>query len=433
MLKKIDIQDLFKKPERNLQGSLAIPSSANGYSLCIEYAKKWFFSKISEDFFNNVYVEGRYALDEFKRYTDIQSQISRKNPALAIIPDIDANYNRDFVDFTPNMLGIDNYIKRSRFEMPFFEDYSRNLRLFMASKAIQVNFTFKVRVDTKAQQLDLSEYMAIAYKSGATFGEEIDQDFHLPYDLMMNLASDAGFKVVDREVIDIMEFVSYLNTNSKFPITYKFRGINGRHEFFIRVKGQYVHTRIAELSRDSGERKNHLESKFTIDMPTIVTYPVPQFYMYYSEILHDNVVNHLGPIDDSIVSVYVLNMTNIPDVNNKGWMLYMTTDVLEEDRSKPLHIENIMILFRSSNEEETDIQKIVRWNNDHHINSDIFMEIKLFNNGYAEPSNINWVTGEFNSLNKLEWEKSIMAIYINREYMNEQLIQMKEYYKSRVD
>lgn len=433
MLKKIDITELFKQPERNLQGSLAIPSASNGYSMCIEYAKKWFFKKISKDFFNNIYVDGRYALEEFKNYKDIQTQVSRKNPALAIIPNIDGAYNRDFVDFTPNMLGIDNYIKRSRLEMPFFEDYPRNLRLFMSMKAIQVNFTFRIRVETRSQQLDLADFMSIAYKSGATFGEEIDQDFHIPYQLMINLASDAGFRIVNGEIIDIMEFISYLNTNSKLPITYKFRGINGKHEFFIRVKNQYVHTRIGELDRDTGERKNQLESNFTIEMPTTVTYPVPQYYMYYSEILHDNIASSLGPIDENIINVYALNMTNIPDVNDHGWMLYMTTDVLEEDRSKPLHINDIMILFKSSTDEETDIQKIVKWNNQHMINSDIFMDIKLFNNGYEEPCTVDWVTGEFYSKNILEWEKSIMAIYVNRGYLNEQLIELERYYKSRVE
>lgn len=433
MLKKIDISEIYKKPERELRGSLAIPSAVNGYSLCIEYAKKWFFSKISENFFNGIYIDGRYALDEFKKYTDIQTQISRKTPNLAIVPNIESAYNRDFVDFTPNMLGIDNYIKRSRLEMPFFEDYARNLKIYMAYKAIQVNFTFRIKVETKAQQLDIAEFMNIAYKCGATFGEEIDQDVHIPRQLMMNLARDAGFRVVNDTIVDILQFIGYLNTNSKLPITYKFRGVNGRHEFFIRSKSQYVHTRIGELDKDNGERRNQLEGSFTIEMPTTVTYPVPQYYMYYSEISHDNIASGLAPADENIIGIYALNMTNIPDVNNNGWMLYMTTDVLEEDRSVPLYINNIFELFDSVNEEETDIQKIIKYNNEQHINSEIFMDIKLFNNGYEEPCTINWVTGEFRSKNILEWDKSIMAIYINKQYVNEQMIELEAYYKNRVD
>lgn len=433
MLKKIDIQDLFEKKSKDLRGSLAMPSAVHGYSLCIEYAKKWFFKMIPESYFNGVYVDSKYTLDEFKKYTDIKSQIKRSNPLLSIVPNLDSAYNREFVDFTPNMMGINAFIRRSRFEKPFFEDYGRNVRLFMGMKAIQVNFTFKVRLDTKAAQLDLKDFMSMAYKSGATMGEYIDQDYHIPYPLMINLAKDAGFTVTNNRIVDIMEFMHYLNSNSKIPITYKFRGVNGNHEFFVRATNQYVHVRTGELDRDDGERKNQLETNYIIEMPVTFTYPVPHFYMYYSEICHEDTPNILGPADEQTIGVYSLNITNLPYINDKGWLRYMTTDVLESDTSKPLYIDNIMELFGAVGETETDIQQIVKWNNKQSINSDIFMEIQLYNNGKFVKSKVNWVTGVFETYDNLEWEKSVMAIYINREYLNNQLIQLNQYYKDRVD
>lgn len=433
MLRKIDINELYPKIDKEMFGSLAIPSSMHAYSICVEYAKKWFFSKIPEKYFKTVYVENRYILEEYKKYKDIVSQLGRSNPSLSITPSMDSMFNRDFVDFTPNMMGIDGFIKRSRFEMPFFEDPNRNLRLFMTMKAMQMNFSFRVRVESKAQQMDLRDFMSIAYKSGATMGENIDVDYHIPYPMLMNLAKDAGFTVIDNKVQDIMEFVHYLNSNSRYPITYKLRGVNGRHEFFLRATGQYIHTRTNDVDRDDGERKEHLESSFNIDMTTVVTFPVPQFYMYYSEIKHDIILNHLGPADEQGIGIYALNLTNMPTIDNNGWMLYMTTDVLEEDKTKPLHIDNIMDLFYSMNEEETDIQKIVKWNNDHAINSDIFINIKLFNNGVEYRSKVNWITGEFDTFEILEWDKSVMGIYINRSYLNEQLIELENYYKDRVN
>lgn len=433
MLKKIDINELFPSIDREMFGSLAVPSAMHGYSICIEYAKKWFFSKIPESYFKTIYIESRYTLDEFKKYPNITSQVGRSNPALSITPNIDSTYNRDFVDFTPNMMGIDGFIRKSRFEMPFFEDPGRHLRLFMTMKAIQVSFAFKVRIDSKAQQLDLRDLMSIAYKSGATMGEYIDVDYHIPYAMILNLAKDAGFTIVDNKIQDIMEFVHYLNSNSRFPITYKLRGVNGRHEFFIRATNQYIHTRTGDIDRDDGERKEHLETNFNIDMATTVTFPVPHFFMYYSEIKHDVVPNNLGPADEQSIGIYALNLTNMPTVDDNGWMLYMTTDVLEENKTTPLHIDNIMKLFDSINGEKTDIQKIVEWNNDHAINSNIFINIKLFNNGKEYKSKINWKTGEFNTFEKLEWDKSVMGIYVNRSYLNEQLIELEKYYKDRVN
>lgn len=433
MLKKINISDLFDKPERELCGSLAIPSVTHGYSLCIEYAKDWFFKKISRDFFNGVYVDGKYVLDEYKKFTDIESQIQKRNPVLAITPNMDIAYNRDFIDFTPNMLGIDNYIKRSRMEAPFFEDYYRNTRLLLSMKAIQVGFNFKIRLNTRAAQLDLRDFMLIAYKAGATSGEYINQDYQLPYDLIINIAKDAGFTVIKNRVVDIMKFMHYLNSNSKLPITYKFRGSTGRCEFFIRVKDQYVHTRINEVDKDDGQRKNHIETDFTIEMNTVVTFPVPQYYMYYSEIRHSNIATTLQPMDAQTIGLYALNMTKIPDLNNKGWQLYMTTDILEDDLSKPLFIDNLMDLFYSINNEESDIQKIIRICLETNINPFIFIDMKLFNNGNEIPASIDWDKGILKTKDKLEWQKSIMAIYIDKVFLNEQLINLEKQYKTRIE
>lgn len=433
MLKKIDISKIGKIVDsREMKGSLAIPSAVNGYSLCIEYAKNWIYGKISRDFFNGVYIDGRYVLEEFKRYTDIESQMSRKNPNLAILPVLDANYNRDFIDSTPNMTGIDNYIKRSRFEQPFFEDYSRCTKIQMSMKAIQVAFTFRIRVNTRAEQLDLRDYMNIAYKVGATMGDYIDQDYHIPYDLMLNLATDSGFKVKDRCIVDILEFMNYLNSNSKLPITYKFRGINGKHEFFVRQRQQYVHTRINDLDVDTGERKNHLDANFNIEMTTLVTYPVPQYYMYYSEISHNNIPNGIDPEEAQRIGIYAINLTDIPEINDVGWMLYMTTDVMETDRSKPLHIDDLLELFATSNSEESDIQRIIKWNNSMSINSDIFLDIKLFNNTKEIECHIDWTNGKLDTTVILEHEVSSMAIYINKAYLNDQLISQDAYNKTRV-
>lgn len=434
MLREIDISKIGKIiDERQLVGSLAIPSAIHGYSICIEYAKKWLFKRISPDFFNGVYIEGKYILDEFKRLRDIEKQIKMSNPVLSIVPNIDVTYNSEFVDFLPNMLGIDNYIRRSRFDAPFFEDFNRHLRIAMTMKAIQVAFTYKIRLNTEAEQLDLRDFMQIACKVGATMTEEIDQDFIVPYDMVLNLARDAGFEVKDRTITNIMEFMIYLNGHSRLPFTYKFRGMNGHNEFFIRLKGQSVHTRINELEKDNGERKNHLNTDYTLELNTVVTFPVPQFYMYYSEISHFGISDRTGPAYMNSFGVYELNLTKIPDMNESGWGLYMTTDILEDDLSKPLRVEGFFDLFKSANNVESDIEKILRWNKEMGINSDVFLQVKLFNNTKDIPCHIDWESGVLYTDDLVEHEASALAIYINREYVNEQLIQRENYNKTRVE
>lgn len=436
MLVKLDMTNFGKKKElKDLHGSLAIPSASHGYSLCIEFAKNWFLEKIHPSYFHdNIYIDGRYALEEFKRYKDIESQVKKKNPALAIIPNIDVNYNREFVDFTPNMVGIDSYITRSRLETPFFEDYDRSIKLFMSMKAIQIAFTYKIRVSTRAEQLDLRDFMSIAYKVGATQGIYINQDYHIPYYLMLTLARDAGFKVKNNTVVDIIPFMQYLNTHSQLPIMYKFRGINGHNEFFVRQRGQYVHIKTESLDKDDGSRKNQLDSDFTIEMNTMVTFPVPQFYCYYSQPNENELPAIIGPANDNIINVYTINITKMPDINDKGWLLYLTTDIVEDKTDLPLYIDSIYDLFRNSDHsKETDIQKIIRYNKEQSIKSDIFMDIKLFNDGNEIPCHVDWNTYELFSDYPIHNKISTMAIYVDKVYINEYIATAEEIGKARVD
>ena len=436
MLKKLDMSTLGKRLEpKDLRGSLAIPSATHGYSLCIEFAKNWLLEKISPEFFhNNIYIEGKYALDEFKMYRNIEDQVKKKNPALAIVPDIEVSYNRDFVDFTPNMIGIDSYIKRSRLEVPFFVDWDRYLKLFMSMKAIQVRFTYKIRVSTKAEQLDLKDFMDIAYKVGATQGRYIDQDYHIPYYLMLALARDAGFKVENDTVVDILPFMKYLNAHSQLPIMYKFRGVNGHNEFFVRQREQYVHIKIEGIDRDNGNRKNQLESNFTIDMNTIVTFPVPQFYCYYYQESKYSLPEIIEPAKDNIFNLYTININKIPDINERGWLLYLTTDIVEENTDVPLYVDNIYELFRNADSEiETDIQKILRYNKEQRIRSDIFMDIMLFNNGVRVPVYINWDDYSMHTEVRLYDKVSTLAIYVDKAYINDYIATAEEIRKTRVD
>lgn len=436
MLVKLDMTNFGKKKySKDLYGSLAIPSASHGYSLCIEFAKNWFLEKIHPEYFHdNIYIDGRYALEEFKKYKDIEAQVKKKNPALAIIPDIDTNYNRDFVDFMPNMIGIDSYITRSRLESSFFEDLDRSIKLYMSMKAIQVAFTYKIRVSTKAEQLDMRDFMSIAYKVGATQGRYIDQDYHIPYYLMLTLAKDAGFKVENNTVVDIVPFMQYLNTHSRLPILYKFRGINGHEEFFVRQTDQYAHIKIESIDKDNGNRKNQLETDFTIDMNTIVTFPVPQFYCYYTQSNDTELPSVIGPANDNIYNPYTINITKIPDINYRGWSLYLTTDIEEDNTSIPLYIDSIYDLFKSANiDTETDIQKIIRYNKEQFINSNIFLDIKLFNDGLEVPCHVDWDTYEFFSECTLRSKISTMAIYVDNAYINEYLVTAKQMDKTRVD
>ena len=247
IVNKFDIQ-LSKKRELKLLSSLVVPSNIHALSISVEYMKKWFLSKFHQDYFKpeSIYIDGKHIFDDMRRF-DKTKVIKRTNPALGIFPVPDYTYDRETID--QSLGGLDIYIRRSNYEDSFFKDYDNKLFIQSRFEANLINFTFKVRLDTRAQQIDLFKFMKLAFRVGATQGEYIDMDFHVPLTLMLQLAYDAGFEIdLDNQgIINNIEFLGYLNKRSEVPFLYKLRCINGRDEYFIRIEGLYTHIKATDI------------------------------------------------------------------------------------------------------------------------------------------------------------------------------------------
>ena len=86
-----------KWDEIKLFRSLSIPSEVHGYSIGVEFMRDWFMEKFPKDFFKTVYINGKNIMDDFRRFNKEKILIIEK-PALAIIPSINIDYNRDTLD-----------------------------------------------------------------------------------------------------------------------------------------------------------------------------------------------------------------------------------------------------------------------------------------------------------------------------------------------
>lgn len=425
--KRVTIQDT---PEISLIGNLVLPSTMHSYSLCVEYIKDWFLNIVGHDYFDekSIYVDGGHIFDDHVRMSDGE-KLRRKRPLLAIIPKIDHNYDKDRSYM--KLLGVDRYIRRGAFINGFFKDFDNNLCLNLETRKIQLNFDIIVRLETRAQQVDLLNLLRMACRIGWTGGEYKDLDFHVPYELMMRLAKDAGFEIKDNRVTKPMRFLRYLNTHSSVPFTYKVRGINGKQEYFLRIKDCYIHTKYNDIDADEGERTGQTSSNFNISMSLTCTFPCPDFYLYYSEYKDDITVCTPDPDTRDTLSAYAIKITRFPDVDEHGWELAMTTDVKETDHTKPLEID-LQWLFQSDND-YNDILKVIDHCKSVFINPDIFLNFKLYNMADPIPCHVDWnymklytnsiVTGDINSF----------AIYVNYAFLNEQLVVLEDYYKNRIE
>lgn len=420
---KFDI-NLSRKKELKLLSSLVIPSSVHALSVSVEYMKKWFLSKFNENYFKpeSIYVDGKHIFDDMRRF-DKTKVIKRTNPALAIFPVPDYTFDRESID--QNLGGLDLYVRRSSYEDSFFKDYDHKLFIQSRLEANLINFVFKVRLDTRAQQIDLYKFMKLAFRVGATQGEYIDIDLHVPLTLMLQLAYDAGFKVDldNKRVLDNISFLQYLNKRSEVPFLYKLRCINGRDEYFIRIEGLYTHIRATEINLDEGERIGQIDTNFTIEMNAELRIPAPQSFIYFSK-TENLILESIEKEEKVMIGLHTIKVADLPEMNEKKWNRYIKTEYDEEDLSKPLSID-LSTLFTG------DFKTILDYTKELMISPSAYMDIKLYNGGYEKELIVDWEKNTITTKEKMEYIRSVIGIYVDLEYMNSMLIAAKEMYSER--
>lgn len=404
-----------------LQESISIPSKVHVYSLGIEYMRQWFLSKFEDDFFKTVYVNGKHILDDYRRFN--REKLTKiEKPALAIIPTVDYDYNRDFVDM--KLGGLDILTRRSRFQQDIIiQDYDNNHFLRMFMEAVKINFTFKVRVSTRAQQIDLWNRMKFAFRVGATQKAFVSYDYHLPYDVMLSMAEHLGFEIQypseDKKnvyyprVKNITGFLSYLNAHSMYPISYKMRTANGNCEFFMRMPDLCTHiSNIDNLSLDDGEREEHLDNNFHIEMNSILTIPAPQEYFYFSS----EAVSEKLTLKNDIAGLYTFRALVPPDKDEHEWRQFISTEYVDEEN----YVESIDLTELLDG---TDLYRVIRHCIDKlFISPSIFVNIKLYNAQWERKIKMNWEDMNlYLDEPKLRSDYSQITLYVDLEYMNNQL------------
>lgn len=406
------------KSPRYIRSSVILPSQYHAYSVCTEFAKDWFLEKFPDKYFNSIFVNGKHSFDEFKKFSTIDDKLKRTNPLLAIVPDINNEHNREWIDSMPS---IPMAIRRSKIDDSFFNDYTNNLHLQIMFKTILMTFTYKVRLDTRAEQLDMLEFIKLNHRAGWTETRDIDLDIHVPRTIIAQIAQDIGLNVLDNlEVENPQCLLKYLNSNSLIPFIYKYRCSTGNNEFFLKVPNCVAHIKAELPSKDDGERDNLLTTNFSIEFNIEIEMTAPYLYTYFSQceqkFLSDNIIS-----TDKVSVMMAHKKTIIPQKDQNKWDLMITTEYLveEEDLNKPLEID-FNEYFK-----QTDLKEIIEYCKRMYINPAVFINFKFFNDTIERAYQIDWNYMKCTICNVTNLT-TVIAIYCDKEFINNYLISKQD-------
>jgi hypothetical protein len=400
-----------------LESALCMPSAVHGYSLAVEYMRDWFINKFDKNYFKTVFINGKHVLDDYRRFS-IGELVKKDKPAVAITPAINFEYDRNTQDLY--MGGTDLLLGKFNHEKGFFKDWEKNIFLGLNLRELEVGFNFRVRVSTRAQQIDLYRHMELAFRVNFTQFQYITADFHIPMELMLNMASHAGFEVINDKITDIAEFVNYANEHSEFPITYSLRTINGKNEFFIRVPNVYVHIAcLDKLSADDGEREGAGDNNFHVEMVAVLRMMVPHYYVYKSV---QRISKYIPTSESSDFGMYLYSFKvfDIPEYNEKKWNRYLTTDyTFSEDElytvNVPIDLNNLF-----NDEAKTIISNHIKMG----ISPSSFIDVVLYNFSEDSDCTIDWENMQLIIPEAISGRIHI-AVYIDMKYYNVQQLKIK--------
>ena len=421
-----------------LNRKISIPSEVHGYSLAVDFIQRWFYEKFNRlvtshdgrDFFKTRYINGKNVFDDFRIFNiqDKDTYIKRPKPIVIITPEPDFHTDRRGLKQFANMMGPDIMINRINHDNYFFMDSERKIKIVLSMNSLEVKFNFKIKVDSRAKQMDLLRYMQLNFREGDTMGYYLDLDFHIPEDIIFALAYHSGFVDENNDVINNMDFLAYMNRHSKLPITYKLRTINGKSEYFVRVPNQYIHVNNTErIEYDNGERVGMLDNNFTIDMNTILTIPIPYLYAYYTT---QEVDINIPTVEFADLGLYTFKIVDIPDHNEKGWEKFASSEImcdkiLEKDEKESINISSIF---------SKELLKYIEDCKSCYLSPSIFIDFKLFdNNGDAHEYNIDWNTYTLDIIGPIcDDRKCILVVYLDNNYINSNIITKNKLNESRL-
>lgn len=404
--------------ERQLNRNIVVAPLHQSYALCIEYMKHWFMQKFDTEFFSWIHVDGSHVFGEMTKFDrkDMMSHGKDDKAVLTITPVIDDDYNRDRLD--QNLFGIDQFINTTKLDKAFLQDPVNKRYILMKMDMSLMTFTYKIRVPSRAMQLDIQKYMKLAFRTNLSETNDLDLDYLLPFPMMLYIARDLGFKVEDDRICEPLKLLTYLNSRSYLPITYKRNNINGREEYFVRVSHLPVRLLIKDVNKDDGNKYGHISDNFTVEMQVEVRFPSMQLYVYFTKEEFTNITfgKEVQNIDNTLMmSLHYYD--DPPAVNDKGWKLVINAQ-WEEEKPGKININLNELL-------EGELGEIADFLTKRFISPSVLIDLQMYSNGLKLDTNIDWSEMKLEADNPTDKLVSTIAIYIDLERLNS--IRMDQY------
>ena len=342
--------------------SMAAASLAHTYGNIATFANSFLLSLFPPNYFKTNYINSTIAYRDFATYNNNRKEfVKKQKPMLIMKPRIEMDVLDDLpinqTYLAQRIYDINNDDIETGNLQNFFFDKDNKRQIQFLLNALRINFDVTIAVETQMEQINLAHYFKNRVRQNWEMTKIVGLESYISRDIMYLLAKDAGYADIftTSEESRIGEFLTYVNNNSMYPVTIKYKNASGRHEFF-RYHHSHVNMAITGLSIDDPNKKNMVSDECFITFSLRCDFNTAGLYVYLSnndtifeeiqnEGLHDDLsdVNTLVPT--TTPQWYYTNRT-MPD----GWQVF-TMPAFEIDTDDvPYKLDFSVLLNLSLNE-----------------------------------------------------------------------------------
>lgn len=332
--------------------------------VAIEYIKKLF----GENFFKTIHISTRLAYRQLDIFRTKQEFFKLDRPILCLRPRIELDDSSLFLYGSSMTERKTNALTQMEFmaTQELFKHDKSMLRYGL--NRLKVTYDMVIILDSMNQQLNVSHAIHNMVVPNRPFMIPTPLEAYIPKNIIYPLCEFEGIDVTDTASV-----LKYLNSNSRFPITYKLKNSSGNDEFFC-LYNTNIETIMSPMSLDDGSRRGMLQDTFTITFSmSCEFYGVGAYHLFLKD---DKDNASMCGIDDDLLSMgdRIYPLFTIPllyDIQlDEGWKIYQSPAITRPAMGED--VTDISSMFDSA------LCRIIEHQTTMNIPLDIFIKFKVY-------------------------------------------------------
>lgn len=390
--------------------SMAAASMAHTYGNIATFANSWLLSLFPPNYFKTNYINSTIAYRDFATFNNNRREfIKKEKPMILLRPRIEIDTLDDLpinqTYLAQRIYDINNDDIETGNLQNFFFDQDNKRQIQFLLNALRIVFDVTILVETQMEQINLVHYFKNRVRQNWEMSTVVGLESYISRDIMWLLAKDAGFEDVFTTSKEnrIGEFLSYVNNNSMYPVTIKYKNSTGRHEFF-RYHHSHVNMAITGLSIDDPNKKNMVSDECAINFSLRCDFNTAGLYVYLSnndtvfeEFRREGLIEGFDPslTEKDMISVVTPQKLYSRTMPN-GWQIYTTPAFDIDTKERPYPLDFSVLL-------NTSLLEAISYHKKHGIPLTTFMDVEVLKNERTMEMERN----EY----KIDWDNLTLYVY----------------------